>query len=86
MGQLFWGSENDIDSDTAPSTSSTQPDTDEPTDEPPDEPPLVCPYCPLPLKEDDLDLPVITLKQKQAVETCNYWAKRRKIDVMVEVG
>ena len=68
--------------DTVPTSPSTQPDTDNPTSPPPP----ICPYCPLPLREDDLYLPVTTLKQKRAVETCNKWSKRRNIGVIVEVG
>ena len=64
--------------DTVPTSPSTQPDTDNPTSPPPP----TCPYCPLPLNENDPEMPVITLQQKRPVDTCNKFSKRRKMDVM----
>ena len=72
-------------SETEPSTSMTE-DTE--SDVPLLESPLPpkCPYCPLPLREDDPDLPVIALKRQRGVDNCNEWAKRRRIDVIVQVN
>lgn len=47
---------------------------------------MKCPYCPEPLIESDKGNPIVALKQQRGVDNCNTWAKRRRLDVTVQVS
>ena len=54
--------------------------------EPPQSPSLEkCGICPFKSYNADPDESTITLKRKRALENCNYWAKRRKMNIQFKV-